>query len=376
MKRFKDMKIAKKLVIGFIVVALIAGIVGCFGIYFTKTINYAGTRLYKENTLGIKYVADADILYQRIRYNGLKMMLDKSQAGTLQKKIDTFKDQLEECWQEYEKTVSSNEERELYDELAKDWISYSKYTDTVTEYILKDKVDKAKELIFGDMATTGSNLQTVVDKLFELNSKQARVRSEQNDALEQSALYIMVIIIVAGMLFAVLLGIIISRIISVPVNKMKDTANQLALGDVNVNIDINSKDEIGDLAESMKLMISNIREQAKAAERLAEGDLSIDVAVRSDQDLLGRKLYELVEKNNEVIYNIAAASDQVAAGSKQISDSGVALSQGATEQASTIEQLTASLEEISSQTKLNAENAGQANELAETADQYFFCKYL
>lgn len=54
-------------------------------------------------------------------------------------------------------------------------------------------------------------------------------------------------------------------------------------------------------------------------------------------------------------------------GAKQVSGSSIALSQGATEQASAIEELTASLEEISAQTKLNADKASQANKLAEDA---------
>ncbi|WP_390622129.1 methyl-accepting chemotaxis protein [Bacillus tuaregi] len=64
---------------------------------------------------------------------------------------------------------------------------------------------------------------------------------------------------------------------------------------------------------------------------------------------------------------INIASGQVASGSRQLSDSSMALSQGATEQASSVEELTASLEEISAQTKLNADNANDANKLAEDA---------
>ncbi|MNJ49161.1 Methyl-accepting chemotaxis protein IV [compost metagenome] len=70
---------------------------------------------------------------------------------------------------------------------------------------------------------------------------------------------------------------------------------------------------------------------------------------------------------NEVMLNISASADQVASGSTQVSETGMVLSQGATEQASTIEELTASLEEISSQTTLNAENAETANKLATDA---------
>ncbi len=79
-------------------------------------------------------------------------------------------------------------------------------------------------------------------------------------------------------------------------------------------------------------------------------------AINGVQDTLSQTLGEI----NKAAY-------QVAAGARQVSDSSQALSQGSTEQASAIEELTASMEEISSQTKHNAVNAGQANELSITA---------
>jgi len=48
-------------------------------------------------------------------------------------------------------------------------------------------------------------------------------------------------------------------------------------------------------------MIENIREQAYVVEKIAEGDMTVDVRVKSDKDLLGKKLKEMVEINNEVL---------------------------------------------------------------------------
>jgi len=70
---------------------------------------------------------------------------------------------------------------------------------------------------------------------------------------------------------------------------------------------------------------------------------------------------------NIVLSQISNASDQVAAGSNQLSASSISLSQGATEQASTIQELTALLSEISSQTNQNAKNADNANQLTDQA---------
>ena len=57
----------------------------------------------------------------------------------------------------------------------------------------------------------------------------------------------------------------------------------------------------------------------------------------------------------------------MASGSKNVSESSIALSQGATEQASSVEELSSSLEEVSAQTKLNAQNANRANDLTAKA---------
>lgn len=180
-----------------------------------------------------------------------------------------------------------------------------------------------------------------------------------------------IIISIAVALVFIAVSIVFSFIfgssIGNPIKKVAAVADKLAVGDIDVNVDIKSKDEIGQLAQSFENLVDSIREQALAVERIADADLTVDVTPRSDRDLMGKKLVQLINGLNDLISNIVVASEQVASGSKQISDSSMALSQGATEQASSIEELTASIEEISSQTKLNAENAEQADRLAETA---------
>ena len=67
---------------------------------------------------------------------------------------------------------------------------------------------------------------------------------------------------------------------------------------------------------------------------------------------------------NSVFSEISSAADQVDSGTNEVSNGSQALSQGATEQASAIEQLTASVSEVAVQTRQNALNANQANEIS------------
>jgi methyl-accepting chemotaxis protein len=162
---------------------------------------------------------------------------------------------------------------------------------------------------------------------------------------------------------------VLRRIVIKPIGKLVDVSDRLALGDINVNIALNTNDEMGTLAASFQKMIENIRAQVTGVEQIASGDLTVEVAVRSEFDVLGQKLNELLSRNNEVLQNIDIAAEQVASGARQVSDSSGALSQGATEQASSIEQLSVSIEEIAMKTQKNAADANEANELAEKAKE-------
>lgn len=136
-------------------------------------------------------------------------------------------------------------------------------------------------------------------------------------------LVVLFLLLVGAVTFAV--GFSVRKIINKPLKELVTVADEQAAGNYNLEIHTDREDELGLLFRAFKTM--------------------------NDQ-------------MNDLLSNLKIASAQVAAGSRQISDSSVELSQGATEQASSIEQLTASTEEISSQTHLNAENADEANALA------------
>ena len=123
------------------------------------------------------------------------------------------------------------------------------------------------------------------------------------------------------------------------------------------------------LNELIDAITEPIQEAQVVLEEMAKGNLqvSMDGIYKGDNAKIKDALNSTIKSFNDVLGDMNTASEQVADGSRQVSDSSMTLSQGTTEQASSIEELTASIEEISSQTKLNAQNANQANELAETA---------
>ncbi|NLC19714.1 MAG: methyl-accepting chemotaxis protein [Clostridiales bacterium] len=310
----------------------------------------------------------AEIYYQRIRFYSNRMfLLEGDEKEEAYEKVSHSLELNEEVLANYDKGIDSEEDRQLFDKLSILWNEYKPRILQVVDYEKSGQSQIAKDLLFGEVADIGSSLQDAFSALSEYNTNEGRIMIEANTRLVEQASETMTFVVLAGIIIALVLGFYISRIISKPINAMVLAADSMALGDINVDVKADTRDVIGKLAESFRRMVENIRAQALVAEQIAEGNLTVDVPIRSEKDLLGKKLAQLVQSNNEILTEIAAAADQVAMGAKQVSDSSIVLSQGATEQASSIEELTASLEEISSQTKLNADNASQANNLVDEA---------
>jgi methyl-accepting chemotaxis protein len=109
------------------------------------------------------------------------------------------------------------------------------------------------------------------------------------------------------------------------------------------------------------------REKVADAEQIAKGDLTTQVRIKCDKDQMGNALASLVKNTHQTVSSISATAEQVASGAEMLSGSSFALSQGATEQASSVQELTASLAEVSEQTNKSARNAEKADEYAQNA---------
>jgi len=100
---------------------------------------------------------------------------------------------------------------------------------------------------------------------------------------------------------------------------------------------------------------------------MAEGNFAIEVTPKSEEDVMGLALKKMVQGNKYAIGNIRDAAYLVTTGSSQVASASEALAEGSTEQASAIEQITASISAVAEGTKRNAVQANTAADLMKQA---------
>ncbi|WP_115028049.1 methyl-accepting chemotaxis protein [Acetobacterium bakii] len=153
-----------------------------------------------------------------------------------------------------------------------------------------------------------------------------------------------------------------------PMQEASQVLNELAQGNLNTAMTGNYLGQNGQIKEDMNKTITflkqYVQEISETLEKVSAGDFNQEITAEYLGDFVNIKyaINNITAHLSEILTDIGNSANQVEAGSRQISDGGQALAQGTTEQASAIEQLSASIDEVAEETKKNAQNANEANE--------------
>ncbi|MDF1494268.1 methyl-accepting chemotaxis protein [Caproiciproducens sp. CPB-2] len=193
--------------------------------------------------------------------------------------------------------------------------------------------------------------------------------------LKSSTLFpLAIVLIVAACFTSILVAKLTSARIRRPLAELTQAAEQMAQGNLNVDIQYQSKNETGKLAKAFSDTVSelkqNINEITEALGEMANGNFDIQISrdFQGDFAEIRTALENISSKLNTYMVQIDRSADQVTSGSVQVASAAQALAQGATEQASSIQELSASITEISEQVKQNAANAAEANRASTEAE--------
>lgn len=214
-----------------------------------------------------------------------------------------------------------------------------------------------------DIGADEAKAQILTDTINESKTANTAAISRRTNL---ASLFCLVLIGIS-VLICIFIAASLIKSIAKAVTQLSRAAHDIAQGRVDIELVKYNNDEFGELVDSYTKVIENIKYQSRVAEEVSNGNLTIHVNARSEDDVLGNALKKLVEDNLHALSNISEAGSQVTVSSSQVASASQALAQGSTEQASAIEEITASIDEIAEKTKRNAEQANEASGLVNKA---------
>jgi methyl-accepting chemotaxis protein len=180
----------------------------------------------------------------------------------------------------------------------------------------------------------------------------------------------MVITAIAGVSCAIAFGYIFARMISKPVERVTDQMVKLAEGDLTVELSSNGgRGEIGVLMDSFARMTRSFQGTAAAMERIAARDLTVEVELLSEKDVMGKSLDRMTENLKDQVRQIVSGADALASSSGEILATTTQLASGSAEIATSVSETTTTVEQVRQTAKLSNEKAKDISESAQKTMQ-------
>jgi methyl-accepting chemotaxis protein len=328
-----QIKISTKLIMLVSLMLLFILLVGFIGMLNIKTVDKTVDTIYKDRVLPLRKLDNIAAAYD-VKFVGV---VEQADARTI-----TFPEALEELkgvsaivtsnMDEYLRSSLSAEERKLADEAVElRKTSKTAYTDVIKIFAEEDNEGSRTRLdafIRDRLYQDTKPFVMKIDQLKDLQLSIAEELSIEGNKTYSRALWLNSIL----MVFASIVGLSFGIFIILGIRKSLANANkvveQMAAGNLLVEVTSDNKDEIGLFMENLSLMVSKIK---------------------------------------EVIGQVLVGSESITNASLQLSSTSQQLSQSATEQASSVEEVSSSMEEMVSNIQQSAENSTEAEKIAEFA---------
>ncbi|MDH6427595.1 MULTISPECIES: methyl-accepting chemotaxis protein [unclassified Paenibacillus] len=328
MKWFYNLRTAVKLISAFLLVSAILCFVGFYGITNLSKMDRSIVDMYENRLTPIAYLGEANELFltNRINIRDINTMAKTAaEKKEYEDKIHKNVQSIEEIMGKYSKTALREEELAIMKDYPEIW---QRYITSLDDTIEIDKTNISNEkytnyLRESDLQTATTELTNFLQKLIDINMKQAQGSIVNANDLYQSSRLITFSVTIVALLISIGLGLLISQIIARPLNQVMRLLGKVANGDLSETSNLESKDEIGMLAYSVNEMVLNLRRTVSSISSSAE---SVSAAAQqisaSTEEVASGSMSQAsaAQTMNELFRELSAAINSVAQSAEQASE--------------------------------------------------------
>jgi len=372
-KNLKNMSVKKRLAKSFKTVVIIASIAGILGaglsiglsMRYDQVLHLNGFiqgdlgELSTNLNKGAAEVRDIILLT-----DGEAIAKTKADIAEVDKKVDYY-------LSEVEAKLENDEEEALLADIKSE---YPLYLDAREEVIALGEQNKMDEALALFLETANPHLEKIIedtDELISMNIEMGDKMAHRMDLFSEIMAAVIVIYLFVAIAIAAKIAMSTARDFTRPIEKVKEGTKKLAEGNLDVHIQVNSRNEFGEMADDLNAAISKIREYIEVLEygleEVGNGNFAVRPTVEFHGDFV--KMKEAIEKItislSQTMSQINEGADQVAMGAEQLAQSAQQLAEGATSQAASVQELTATIEDVTMASKDSARVAADAYENAQ-----------
>jgi methyl-accepting chemotaxis protein len=328
-------KIGMRMAAGFGVVILITVVLGIFGYSRVNALD-ASAKDMVDNAVPSIYVIGQIKSYALSGYADMFRVVtetDQQRTDQIAEKMKQESAKNAELIAHYDKDLVYNDkEREIFKELQAARAAYNAgRADVIRLGVINTKESNAQGLKQAlELQPVFDKYLTALDADVQFNQDMVVVFNKEMQAASSSAHMGIVIFLVVALLVAIPVALYITRGITTPLGKTVAVLEKVAEGDLTVSLDIQTKDEIGQMADALN---------------------------------------NAVGKLNTTLTEVADSAANASSSSQQLAASSENIASGAQEQAASLEETSASLEEITAAVRQSADNAHQASQLASSSKE-------
>lgn len=368
MKKLNNMKVQPRLILCFILVVLMASISG-----ITSAFLLVNTDSKYSNALVVNGFAQGDIgAFNTFLNKGAAlvrdviMLTDENDIKDAQTELAEMDEQTALYLKQLKVNCNTDAELAYIKVVDDNYPAYLKIREQVVALGLKNQNDEALALFRNEAKPILNEVMQAAADLSDLNVTLGEDVSADLTRQSIITVIIIVVIIIAAIICSIIFAIYIAKAFADPIKQVQEASAKLADGMLDIDIHVDTLDEIGDMSRSFAKAAGMIRtyinDLSQGLKQIASGnfDISSDIEFKGDFIALDQAMKDISSSLSETLREINEASDQVALGSTQMAENAQNLAEGATNQAGAVEELTATIENVTATAADSAQKANNA----------------
>jgi hemerythrin-like metal-binding protein len=260
---FRHLTIGTKMVLTFLVVIALTAVIGIFAIVQNSRLTATVTQTASSDIPSIHSITQIESLVGSHR-RGEMLMLLATEKEAKEKYIKRNEETAEKLSKEqaiYEKIMDTEFEKKQFGEFKSAWSTYIAAYPAIKEFAIQggNDEDRAK-LILGGSSKSFNLALAALEVLEKNNIEQSQKESNGALGIAKTTKIWILILLVVSVLIGITFVVLFSRAMSAPLKRLSADAEKVASGDLGVEVQVGSDDEIGQLAQSFEKMVNNLRE--------------------------------------------------------------------------------------------------------------------